>query len=98
MQGDDIGLFQERREILHTLDAELLKLGIGDVGIVADHLHAPRPHEFGDTATDPAETDNAQRDAWIAVLFAMTNERSLEFHVSPAAGRFQITVALAGFL
>src|SRR2546422_4067893 len=98
MQGDDIRLLQERRQILNALDASLLKFGIRNVGIVTDHLHSPGTQELGNAATDTAETDDAERNSWIAVFFAMTDKRSLEFHISPAGRRFQIAVALASLL
>jgi hypothetical protein len=62
VERDDIGGAQERFET----EQPHVQLGgaLGEqIGIVSDDVHAERPGQLGDVATDPTETDNAHRFA-----------------------------------
>ncbi len=66
------------------LSAVLSKRGFVDVGIGGQQFDFPGCQKLGDSAPDPPETDDAERDSGIAVL-ARTEVGTLEIVAAPAA-------------
>jgi hypothetical protein len=96
VQAHHVGLAKQRLEVdaRHTvLDEDVVR----HVGVGGQDPHLPRPHEGGDAAADPAETDQAERDAGMAVG-PRAEIRSLEGGVPPLAALLEVPVALSHFL
>ncbi len=60
MQGDEVGLREQRVQRLGALDAQLAEALGGNVGVVCAHPHLEAAGAAGDLLADPAEADQPE--------------------------------------